>query len=92
MSNTNELSKKKKKKKHGHHGQLLIDDTVKALPELPLAPFEVVGKLARSARGPFLTVIPREQPVLVKLNQRRTSPRRAVSPSSNTSLRCSTRA
>jgi hypothetical protein len=36
--------------------------TIDALPELPLEPFEIGGKLARSRRGPFLTIIPEPRP------------------------------
>jgi hypothetical protein len=39
-------------------GRKLID----SLPELPLEPFEVAGKLGRSRRGPFLTILPPARP------------------------------
>jgi hypothetical protein len=32
------------------------------LPELPLEPFEVAGKLAHAKRGPFLTIVPPVRP------------------------------
>ena len=35
-------------------GRYSIDD----LPELPLEPFQVAGKLAHAKRGPFLTIVP----------------------------------
>jgi hypothetical protein len=38
-------------------------DLIKSLPELPLAPFEVSGKLGRSSRGPYLTIVPPTRPV-----------------------------
>jgi hypothetical protein len=36
--------------------------SIDALPELPLEPFELAGKLAHARRGPFLTIVPTEQP------------------------------
>ena len=39
-------------------GRYAID----ALPELPLEPFELAGKLGRSKRGPFLTIVPPVRP------------------------------
>ena len=35
---------------------------IESLPELPLEPFEVAGKLGRSTRGPFLTIVPPVRP------------------------------
>jgi hypothetical protein len=35
---------------------------IDALPELPLEPFEVAGKLAHARRGPFLTIMPPARP------------------------------
>lgn len=32
--------------------------SIDSLPELPLEPFEVAGKLAHARRGPFLTIVP----------------------------------
>jgi hypothetical protein len=33
-----------------------IHESINRLPELPLEPFEVAGKLAHADRGPFLTI------------------------------------
>jgi hypothetical protein len=37
-------------------------DVISRLPELPLEPFEVAGKLGYSDRGPFVTIKPHKQP------------------------------
>jgi hypothetical protein len=43
-----------------------IHESINRLPELPLEPFEVAGKLAHADRGPFLTIKPHDRPAPIK--------------------------
>ncbi len=43
-----------------------IHEIISRLPELPLEPLEVAGKLGYADRGPFLTIRPYERPAPIK--------------------------
>lgn len=38
-------------------------DALEALPELPLEPFELAGRLGHAGDGPYLTIVPHARPV-----------------------------